>query len=246
MAFEAILSRPDAGPKRWRRLTLTVSLVLHGLALTAGGIHSVWQVEEMPMPAIRVTLAAEAPPPPPPPPPARKSSSTKPKTKKTVSKPDAIVEPPEDPSKVVQQEEPEEEEQEVEGVEGGVEGGVPGGVPAVREAPPPPPPPKKPEGPAMVAPQVAAKLLAIDPNSPRYRPKMSKELKESGKTYVAVLRVCADAKGHVTSVSLLRGAHPSLDSQLPTVIGRWRYRPFKINGQKSPFCTNLRYEISAQ
>ena len=69
---------------------MTFSVLLHAIALAAGVAHSVWQVEEMPMPAVEVTLAMAPPPPPPPPPPPKRSSSTKPKTK-PIDKPKAIV-----------------------------------------------------------------------------------------------------------------------------------------------------------
>jgi hypothetical protein len=50
----------------------------------------------------------------------------------------------------------------------------------------------------------------------------------------------------VTSVRLVRGADPSIDSQIPTVLGRWRYRPYTIDGKPAPFCWPLRYQVSAK
>ena len=41
---------------KWRRIALIVSIGLHVAALIAGGIHSIWNVEELPLPAIQVTL----------------------------------------------------------------------------------------------------------------------------------------------------------------------------------------------
>ena len=96
MAFEAILSQQRAAPSGWRRIIMTFSVLLHAIALAAGVAHSVWQVEEMPMPAVEVTLAM-APPPPPPPPPPPKRPSSKPKTKPIEIKPKAIVAPKETP-----------------------------------------------------------------------------------------------------------------------------------------------------
>jgi len=60
------------------------------------------------------------------------------------------------------------------------------------------------------------------------------------------LRVCVDARGSVTDVRVLRSAGPALDSQFPTVLRRWRYRPMKVDGQPVPFCYLLRYEVSAR
>src|SRR6478735_8293872 len=99
MAFEAILQQAQAKPKRWRRATLFVSLAVHVAALSAALVHSVWQVEEMPMPSLQVTLTAAVPPPPPPPPPAaRKSSSeSRPRTRPVEPKPQELVVPKDKP-----------------------------------------------------------------------------------------------------------------------------------------------------
>src|SRR5215831_7734674 len=93
MAFEAILQQ-RAVTTGWRRLIMPFSVALHGVALAAGVAHSVWQVEEMPMPAIEVTLSVAPPPPPPPPPPKR--SSSHPKTK-PIEKPKVLTAPKETP-----------------------------------------------------------------------------------------------------------------------------------------------------
>src|SRR6188768_3940051 len=102
MAFEAILQQQDAKPKRWQRVTLTVSVVLHVLALGAALVHSVWQVEEMPMPSLQVSLTAAVPPPPPPPPPAARKAATesKPKTRPVEPKTQELVVPKETPKDV--------------------------------------------------------------------------------------------------------------------------------------------------
>jgi len=50
----------------------------------------------------------------------------------------------------------------------------------------------------------------------------------------------------VTEVRILRGADPAIDPQIPTVLRRWKYRPYTIDGKPTPFCYMLRYEISAR
>ena len=70
MAFEALLEQPDAKPRRWRKVMISVSLALHAVALGFGLVKSVWTVAEMPLPAIQVTLAEAPPLAPPPLPPA--------------------------------------------------------------------------------------------------------------------------------------------------------------------------------
>src|SRR6188768_1599409 len=99
MAFEAILQQQQAKPKRWQRATLFVSLAAHVVALSAALVHSVWQVEEMPMPSLQVTLTAAVPPPPPPPPPAARKSAaeSRPKTRPVEPKPQELLVPKDTP-----------------------------------------------------------------------------------------------------------------------------------------------------
>jgi protein TonB len=247
MAFEAILSQQDAKPKRWRRVMLTVSVGLHAGALLAGVVHSIWQVEEMPMPSLQVTLTAAPPPPPPPPPLARnKSADSKPKSRVEVKPHELVV-----PKDTKDQPKPEpdasadagqadgETTGQPGGVSGGVTGGVVGGVVAAV-------PPSKPTGPKLVSAKIARGQLLIDPNAEPYRVKLPPPLARSGETYVAMLQVCVSAQGAVTGVQLMKGASPAIDAQFPRVIGRWRYRPLLADGQPTPFCYLLRYEVTGR
>lgn len=246
MAFEAILTRERHGASGFWRGMLVLSVALHVVALVAGVVHSIWQVEEMPMPSLEVTLtAAVAPPPPPPPPPARKKSERRPKTRPQ-PKSQEIVTPTEVSKDIPKPVEDDAEEDEAAGQVGGVEGGVQGGVVGGVVGGTPPPPPPKPTGPKNVSAKVARGQLLIDPNAERYRVKLPPPLARSGEVYVAMLRVCVSAQGSVTGVQLLKGASPAIDSQFPSVIGRWRYRPLLANGQPTPFCYPLRYEVSGR
>jgi len=78
MAFEAVLAsqRPTTAG-RWRKVTVTVSVAVHVVALAIGVAYSFWTIEDLPMPAVAVTLVGGAPPPPPPPPPAKRHSTGK-------------------------------------------------------------------------------------------------------------------------------------------------------------------------
>jgi protein TonB len=252
MAFEAILSEQRAKPKGWRRVTFVVSVALHVAALVAGLVHSLWQVDEMPMPSLQVMLADAPPPPPPPPPPAaRKAHESKPKTRPVEPKPQELVVPKDTPK-----EQPKPEPQEAAdgaddnqpgGMQGGVVGGVQGGVVGgVVGSPAPPPPPPKPSGPKLVSAKLGRGQLLIDPNDERYRVKLPPPLARSGETYVAMLKVCVSAQGTVTSVQLMKSATPAIDGQFPSVIGRWRYRPLIADGAPTPFCYPLRYEVSGR
>jgi protein TonB len=249
MPFEAILSQQDAKPKRWHRVMLGVSVALHAGALLAGVVHSIWQVEEMPMPSLQVTLTA-APPPPPPPPPLARNESADSKPKRREVKPQELVVPRD--TKDEPKPEPESSADEGQangqaagqagGVEGGVSGGVVGGVVGAAPAPPPP----KPTGPKLVSAKIARGQLLIDPNAEPYRVKLPPPLARSGETYVAMLRICVSAQGSVTGVQLMKGASPAIDTQFPRVIGRWRYRPLMADGQATPFCYLLRYEVTGR
>lgn len=246
MAFEAILTQQTARP-RGRRLTLSVSLALHVVALTYGVVMSLWHVDELPLPAVHVTLASSAPPPPPPPPPpASRSSETKPKKKPFEPKPNVIVQPKEAPQPQPTQADEPAEADEPEGQAGGEQGGVAGGVVGGVVGGTPPPPAPKDSGPKLVSAQVAKGQLLIDPNQPQYRVSLPAMLARGGLTYFAVLRVCVSAQGAVSGVQIVRPAGPAIDPQIPGVLARWRYRPLLLDGKPSPFCYMLKYEITAR
>jgi periplasmic protein TonB len=237
MAFESVLGGERRSPRRTRRLTVTLSLALHAAALAVGVAYSFWQVDELPLPAVAVTLAGGAPPPPPPPPAHR--SATKPRTKPVETRPKELVQPREQPKTEPQSKPAEEEEKDDDGgqeggVAGGVKGGVVGGVVGA------------PAGPRMLPPQVGRLQLLIDPEDPRYKVSLPPPLARAGMSFSAVLRVCVSAQGTVTEVKILRGADPAIDPQIPQVLGRWRYRPYMLDGRPIPFCYMLRYEISAR
>ena len=247
MAFEGILSQPAAAPRSWRRVTIAGSLLAHVAALLVGAVYSLWQLDEMPLPAIEVTLTDSAPPPPPPPPPARKPRVHKAKTftKPPEPEPNALIQPEESP-KDQPKEEKEEEEDEgaVGGVVGGVRGGVVGGV--LGGTPRPPPPPAKKKGPEMVSARIARGRLLINPSDPRYRVDLPAPLARTGEVYTALLLVCVSSRGSVTGVRVLRSAGPALDPQFPRVLGRWRYKPLLRNGRPTAFCYRLRYRVAGR
>jgi len=236
-AFNDVLGGARRAPGRARRLTVTLSLVLHATALAIGVAYSFWQVDELPLPTVAVTLAGGAPPPPPPPPPpAARHHTQKTRTKPVETKPRPELTQPKEPAK----EKPkpkEEEEDDDDGQEGGVAGGVKGGVVGgvVGAA-----------GPKMLPPQIGRMQLLIDPNRDPYKVELPPPLARGGMAFFAVLRMCVSAEGAVTEVRILRGADPAIDPQIPTVLRRWKYRPYTIDGKPTPFCYMLRYEISAR
>ncbi len=225
---------------------MTLSLIVHGGLLAAGVAHSLWQVEEMPLPAVEVMLTAQVAPPPPPPPPAGRKQAAEPRRKKAMptelQQPREVDEP--EPVEPAEEDTTTAEEAEPGGVAGGEKGGVRGGVlGGVVGGVTPKPPPPKPAGPKMVSGSVGRQQLLINPNVDPYRVKVPRALARSGAEFSALLRVCVSTAGRVTGVSIVKGAGPAIDSQIPTVIGRWRYRPLTIGGQPTPFCYPLNYQI---
>ncbi|HEY4184790.1 MAG TPA: energy transducer TonB [Polyangia bacterium] len=240
MAFEAVLAGRRPGSRRWRRVTVAISIGAHAVALSIGLAYSFWTIEDLPMPAVAVTLVGGAPPPPPPPP-AKRHSTGKPHPH--VEKPHTLVQPKEHPQEAPK-EKPEKDEDDAkdDGQEGGVKGGVSGGVVGgVVGAPVP-----KDTGPRLVSPQIARMQLLIDPNAEPYKVTLPPPLVRTGMTFSAVVRVCVSTQGTVSEVKVLRGADPAIDPQIPTVLGRWRYRPYLIDGHPVPFCYTIRYDVSAR
>ncbi|MEO8181407.1 MAG: hypothetical protein ABI895_21425 [Deltaproteobacteria bacterium] len=237
MAFEAILSQQQAMQSgRLGSLKLWVSaftVLLHAIGLAFLVVQSIWTVDELPMPAIEVTLSV-APPPPPPPPPAKRSSTKK--TKPVETKPKVLTVP-----KETKKEDPPpepEEESEDEGVEGGVIGGMIGGVLGGTVPPPP-----KSTGPKLLSARAGHSLLAINPQIRPYRVNVPEEYVQRGDEFVATLSICVAPNGSVSSVKILKPSIPVIDVQIPKVIPTWKYRPYIVDGQPTGFCYNMNYRV---
>jgi hypothetical protein len=94
--------------------------------------------------------------------------------------------------------------------------------------------------------RVARDQLLIDPNTDEYRVKLPPALARAGMKVSAVVRICVSAQGTVSDVRILKSADPSVDPEIPAVLGKWRYRPLIADGQPAPFCYVLQYGISAR
>jgi protein TonB len=229
MTFESFLTQDKAKPKRWRRLTYTISMALHGALLVAGAVYSFWNVDELSPPSVSVTFLASTPPPPPPPPPPKKKKAV------VVKRPTEIVQP--NPNQIVQPKEtpPPPEEDEDDGVEGGVEGGVPGGVVGSLG-----------DAPKMVPPNIGAGQLAVDVLRDPYKPRLPPALNRAGNSIWGMFKVCVTASGTVQEVKIIKGADPLADNDWMAKIRTWRYKPYSINGRPVPFCYPLRLTVTAQ
>ncbi len=101
-----------------------------------------------------------------------------------------------------------------------------------------------PAAPRVLPSKVGHGLLRIDPNSAAYRVRPPGALDRSGQAFKATVKVCVAADGGVSNVSVLRSAGPAIDAQIPTVLSRWRYRPFLEAGRATPFCYTFAYVIA--
>ena len=102
-------------------------------------------------------------------------------------------------------------------------------------------------GGAMLDPSTGSGLLAIDPTQAPYRLILPAHLARTGTTYWALVKLCVSAGGDVVSVRIIKpSSSPAFDAALPPVLGRWRYRPYLVNGQPVPFCYTLRYGVEAR
>jgi protein TonB len=233
MAFESFLTQEKQKPKRGRRITYLVSLLLHGALLVVGVIYSFWHVDELSPPNVQVTfMMAQTPPPPPPPPPKKKN------TPKVVTKPTVITQPR--ANQIVQPKEVPKEEEEDDGQEGGVEGGVAGGVVGSVPSEAPAGPPR------FLPPNVARGNLLIDPQADAYRVKLPPALSKAGMILWAMVKLCANKEGHVDDVKIIKGADPTVDPNIISTLKTWRFKPAVVDGRPVPFCTTYRYEIAAR
>lgn len=122
--------------------------------------------------------------------------------------------------------------------------GAPRIVPAmaVREPPAPAPAPT----PRMLGSRLAHERLVTNPRAEAYRVKLPPALASLGKPFTAKVRICVSERGAVTGVKILQSAGAAIDAQIPSTLGRWRYRPLVENGAAVPFCYLLNYEIAAR
>jgi periplasmic protein TonB len=239
-----------------RRLTLPVSIAVHGILLFAIVIVPYLRYSEMPelaegtVRAFFVEPAAGPPPPPPPPAAAPKAATLAPK----VSKPTPVIqqEPkftaPLDVPKDVPRDEGVDAGAvadvapsggvaggEPGGVEGGVAGGVAGGVPGgtlggvvgePKVEEPPPPPP--PDKPVRVGGQIKAPRKVRD--TPPVYPEVAKQARVEG---VVILEATISPEGRVDNVKVLRGS-PLLNDAAVNAVKSWAYTPTLLNGVPVP------------
>ena len=244
--FSSLVSTNPHSLARGRGTTLVFSAILHSLLIAAVVVVPLFFYDSLPAPdegieAFFVTPAVAAPPPPPPPPPAagvRLAART------------PVVPRPEDPARFVAPIETPADVQPEEGISlAGVEGGVPGGVEGgvaggvvggvvggivgglPQEAAPP-------QRAVRIGGQLKAPLL-MKKVSPVYPP-LAKEARI--KAFV-ILEATVDPSGHVSNVTVLRGA-PLFDEAAAEAVRQWVYRPLLLNGVPVPFVLTVTLNFS--
>jgi hypothetical protein len=123
--------------------------------------------------------------------------------------------------------------------------GAPDGMEGAVSRPPPP----ASTGPKQLSMQAGNRLLAINPSLRPYRVHVPEEFTGrmgTGDKISPVLEICVTAQGSVKSVTIVTASIAVVDAQIRTVIPRWKYRPYLVDGKPEPFCYLTRYSIEAK
>lgn len=230
------------------RMIAAISVAVHAGFLLGLLVHGFWQVERLHMPKRDITLAV-APALPVPPPPA--AAPPKPEPDRKVR----IV--PRDRTQPVNAKVPEVEVEILTADPGsdiGVAGGAPGGqspfatigsehvLPGPRiETPPPAPAP--PRAPAMVAPTTveAQRIAGHKLIQPDHATKL--QMSRDGRQRVeARVKMCLSARGEVTGTKLVQSSgYGEYDALILDTMQSWKYRPYLVNDQPAPVCTQVTF-----
>jgi len=67
-------------------------------------------------------------------------------------------------------------------------------------------------------------------------------LKRKQRKLTATIKLCLSASGSPNSVRVIGSSgHEDYDAKLKAAVNRWRYRPYRVNGQAVPVCTSIRF-----
>ncbi len=248
--FENYVGEKNKSLPKWAVWVMGVAVAIHVVAVGALVVKSFWTINKLGLPDGDVSLSA-APPPPPPPPPGGSKRKIEKQTLRKVKEVAQIDKDKPKPKDVSTTEE--EDDGGVEGgVEGGVKGGVVGGVLGGVEGgvlggtgTGPPPPPKV--VPTKIVPQRALEASRISGTTQIQPPNdVNLQIRRSGKTAVAVFKMCLSASGSIKSVKKLKSSgYAKYDSKIQSEMRRWKYRPFRVNGKAVPVCTSVTFIYKA-
>jgi hypothetical protein len=97
----------------------------------------------------------------------------------------------------------------------------------------------------FLPPNLARRQLAIDPQAEPHRAHLSPLVQRSGMRLAALLKVCVDRDGNVVDTKMLTSVSSEVDAAFISAIRTWRYTPYVVAGRPVPFCTSVRYQLSA-
>ncbi len=86
-------------------------------------------------------------------------------------------------------------------------------------------------------------LLAIDPQQRPYEVQVPERCVPLGQAYSTIAKICVDASGDVSGLTIVMSSLPIIDSQLPYVLSLWRYHPYLVDGVATAFCYDLKYSV---
>ena len=237
---KALLELPTEYKHR-NPLEWAISLVLHGLVISALIITPLLFTQAIDLKALQNTwIVAPSPPPPPPPPAPAIQRIARPMERLLQN--GKLTAPTAIPKRVTIIKEEAQPEDTV-GVVGGVPGGIPGGqvggvlggiIGGTGPAGPPPPPPTKRivrVGGDLKAPR---QIFRVDPTYPI----LAKQARIQG---VVIIDAVIDEKGNVVQAHVISGAPLLISSALEAVM-RWKYQPSFLNGE--PISVAMHVEVN--
>jgi hypothetical protein len=219
---------------RWTGPLLSAIVLGHVVVFATMWATSIWDLEGLDRPKMKVALAV-APQPPPPPPPLAGGEKPAPldvPKRPTADKPYQLEEkgPAQPPQVATSTTGP----GDLDGPKDGTPGGVVGGVPdnkATSEPAPVVQPRQPPKDPIFVPTTVF---------------EGSRVAGESTNQVKGSFKLCIDISGTVVSVKTLQStAYPAYDQRIMhTIRTQWRYRPYQLNGAAVPVCTVVTFLYS--
>jgi protein TonB len=226
------LTGADPATRKRRGVALPASAVLHTAAAIAIALVPLLLADALPEPesgtrAFFVDPIAAPPPPPPPPPATSTAAASRVAPKVAAAAPAGFVAPIEVPTEIKP-----EEGLDLGGIQGGVEGGVEGGIPGgvvggvvggLPDAPPPPP-----TRPVRIGGDIREPRKLVD--VPPVYPEVAARAHIEG---IVIVEATIDARGRVTSATVLRGV-PVLDDAALEAVRKWVYTPTLLNGVPTP------------
>jgi TonB family protein len=92
------------------------------------------------------------------------------------------------------------------------------------------------ERPVQIPPRVAEKRCLSCP-----APHLPPIFQQLGTEQEMLVRSCVNASGEVTSVDVLRGLDPAVDTGVKRTVQAWRFAPHTLDGHPVPFCYTTRF-----